>query len=101
MFSGYLPLNRQIRFTGANQPNGELSAVWWYGEENSTSVSPFSGLQIAPNVEQELAMNTNVVFTLYWDDPVSTSMLKQAMRSIKRGKYKRRTKSRGPFRGYQ
>jgi len=101
MFSGYLPINRQIRFTGANQPNGELTAIWWYGEENSTSVSPFSGLQVAPNVEQDLAFNTNIAFTLYWDDPVSTTMLQQAMRSMKRGKYKRRSKSRGPYRGYQ
>jgi len=102
MFSGYLPINRQIRFTGANQPNGELSAIWWFGKENTLSQAPFSGTQ-DPGFQpvEALAFNTNMAFTLYWDDPISSSMLRQAMKSMKRRKYKRRSKSRGPYRGYQ
>jgi len=103
MLSGYIPLNRQIRFTGANQPNAELSVIWWFGRENTVSTAPFTGGQPAGNQAYEVAaMSTNIALTLYWDDPVSLYMLKNAMSSVKRRpKYKRRSKSRGPRRGYQ
>jgi len=103
MLSGYIPLNRQIRFTGANQPNAELSVMWWFGRENTVSTAPFTSGQPAGNQAYETsALSTNIALTLYWDDPVSLYMLKSAMSSVKRRpKYKRRSKSRGPRRGYQ
>jgi len=103
MLSGYIPINRQIRFTSANQPNSELSVLWWYGKENTFSQPPFAGTQTGDaEPYQPAAFSANIALTLYWDDPVSISMLRHAMSSIRRRpKYKRRSKSRGPYRGYQ
>jgi len=94
MLTGYLNVNRQIRFDAANRPNGELVALWWFGDENTTSPTPLTG-----GVTSDF--NTNMMFTCYWDNPVSLHMLKSAIKSSRRTKYKRRSKSRGPYRGYQ
>jgi len=102
MMSGYIPIKRQIRFDGSNRPNGELHAIWWCGEENTVSVAPFSSVQ-PTNFTNKLspAINTNMSFTTYWDDPVSVTMLQAAMKSLRRTKYKRKSRSKGPYRGYQ
>jgi len=101
MLSGYLPVNRQIRFDAANRPNGELLAIWWFGDENTTAATPVTAIVptgVSPDV---IPFNTNIAFTTYWDNPVSVHMLKTAMKSLRRTKYKRRSKSKGPYRGYQ
>jgi len=94
MLSGYLPINRQIRFDAANRPNGEILAIWWYGDENTVATLPVA--PVIPDPGDPVPFNTNIMFIIYWDNPVSVTMLKSVMSSMRRKpKYKRKSKSRG------
>lgn len=84
-FSGYIPINRQIRFDGANKTNGTLFCLTWFGGVAGVVSTP--GTVALCNVQGML--------TTFWDDTIPIGQIRYLTRQIRknpRGKrlYKRK-----------